>query len=359
MATQTALDLIRIKGSHHAMGQQIGEATAPAIRRALENYHHTFEVAFDQLKMTWADAVQQAHKYLPFAGEHTPRFVEELEGIASGAGVDFADLLVLNCIEGVTEDILHLGCTSIAAAAENTADGHVLVGHNEDWLPDDEDNVCLIHATPDDEPPFMAIAYAGQLPNVGFNAHGIAQCCDSVHTNDVRIGVPRVFVARGTLAAHNLYEAIRNTLMRQREAGYHHLIADQSGELYAIETSARHFATIYGIDGILAHTNNYLTRRMKPFEHNTDELIGSRVRVNRANRLLRRHAPHSIDTFKTILSDHVDRPYSICSHVVDLANEYDRQKTITSVIMDLTTLEMHVCWGSPCQGDYHTYHLDS
>jgi len=281
-----------------------------------------------------------------------------LEGIAQGADASFDDLFVLNCIEGVTEDILHLGCTSIAVAPEHAASGHALVGHNEDWSPDDEPNVCLIHATPDDEPPFIAIAYGGQLPNVGFNARGIAQCCDSIHTNDVQIGIPRVFVARRTLAANNLYEAIRNTLAPQREAGYHHLIADKSGELYVIETSARHFATIYGIDGKLAHANNYLTKRMKPFEHNTEGLIGSRVRVNRATRLLRQQSQHTIDTFRAILADHVDHPYSLCSHAVHLEKEFDRQKTIASVIMDLTALEMHVCWGSPCEGEYHTYSLD-
>ena len=38
----------------------------------------------------------------------------------------------------------------------HTADGHVLVAHNEDWIPEDEPDVFIIHAEPDDEPPFLS-----------------------------------------------------------------------------------------------------------------------------------------------------------------------------------------------------------
>ncbi|HBY94706.1 MAG TPA: hypothetical protein DEP84_12225, partial [Chloroflexi bacterium] len=36
------------------------------------------------------------------------------------------------------------------------------------------------------------MTYGGLLPNIGFNAAGIAQCCDSIHPSDRRIGIPRV-----------------------------------------------------------------------------------------------------------------------------------------------------------------------
>ena len=82
-------------------------------------------------------------------------------------------------------DALHLSkCTSMAVSDDCTADGHVLVAHNEDWLPEDEQDVYLVHASPDDEPSFLAMTYGGLLPNIGFNEAGIAQCCDSVYPND-------------------------------------------------------------------------------------------------------------------------------------------------------------------------------
>ena len=359
MAVQTALPLIRIGGSHQEMGRQIGEACAPAIHRMLEIYKASLEATYHELELTWEDARLQANKYYPYALEHTPQYVDEVDGIAEASGLDFDDLMVLNCMEAITSDALHLGCTSLAVGGERTQDGHVLVGHNEDWLPEDEENTYLVHATPDDEPPFLAITYGGLLPNIGFNAAGIAQCCDSVYPNDARVGVPRIFVSRAVLGASRLSEAIRGALMRWRAAGYNHLIAGRSGELYNVEVSARRFATIYGMDGYLAHTNHYLTQRMKQFEDKTEDLISSRVRANRALRLLRTTEKHSVETLKTILKDHINYPNSICSHTEPEDNPLDRQKTIASLIMDLTASEMHVCWGNPCTGAYHTYRLEA
>jgi isopenicillin-N N-acyltransferase-like protein len=234
----------------------------------------------------------------------------------------------------------------------------VLVGHNEDWLPEDEENTYLVHATPDGEPPFLAITYGGLLPNIGLNRQGIAQCCDSVYPNDVRVGVPRIFVSRAVLGAARLGEAIREAIMPARAAGYNHLIAERGGELYNIEVSARLFATLYGMDGYLAHTNNYLTRRMIQVEDRTEDRIGSRVRVNRATRLLRNTPQHSVETLKSILSDHVNHPDSICGHVNPADKPLEQGKTIATIIMDLTSLEVHACRGNPCAATFHTYSLE-
>lgn len=359
MSGNTVLNMIRVKGSHREMGRQIGEACAPLINRMLKVYRATFEDTYDEVQLTWSEAILQAKKYYPYAKEHTAQYIDELEGIAEASQVDFDDLMVINCMEAITSDALHLGCTSLAVSAERTKSGHVLVGHNEDWLPEDEENTFIIHATPDNEPPFLAITYGGLLPNIGFNAAGIAQCCDSVYPSDARVGVPRVFVSRAVLGMTRIAEAIRTTLMRWRAAGYNHLIADKNGELYNVEVSAHYFATIYGMDGYLAHTNNYLTQRMKQVEARTDDLISSRVRVNRAQRLLRQIRCHSPESLKTILSDHVNHPNSICSHSEPGAVFLDRQKTIASLIIDLTALEMQVCWGNPCTGSYETYRLDA
>jgi isopenicillin-N N-acyltransferase-like protein len=359
VATRTAIPVIKARGSHRDIGRQIGEASADAIRRQLEVYHHVFEVAYDELKLTWSAAILQANKYYPFAQEHMPQYVDELDGMAEAAGVEFDDLLVLNCMEAITSDALHLGCTSFAVAAERSKNGHVLIGHNEDWLPEDEENVLLINAKPDDEPAFLSITYGSLLSNIGFNAAGIAQCCDTVYPNDVRVGIPRLFVSRAVLAQTQLSQAIRAALIRQRAAGYNHLIAESHGELYSIEVSANRFATIYGTDGTMVHTNHYQTKRMKQYENKTEDLIGSRIRANRANRLLTHADLHTLDTFKTILSDHVNYPYSICSHTDPADSPLDRQKTIASLIIDLTALEMHVSWGNPCTEAYHTYSLES
>jgi isopenicillin-N N-acyltransferase like protein len=259
--------LVRVAGTHREIGRQIGEACKKQVQHGVENSRSLVADAYEQLELTWAGAQIQARKYLPFAQERYPQYVDEMMGIAEGAEVAFEDLCVVNAMEAVTMDALHLTrCTSMAVNDERTADGHVLIAHNEDWVPEDEDDVFIIHASPKNEPPFLAMTYGGLLPNIGFNAYGIAQMCDSVYPNDSRIGTPRVVVSRAVLASRTPDEAIRHMLSAQRAAGYNHMLVHESGELYSLEVSARRFAILYGENGYIVHTNHYLAENMQQVE---------------------------------------------------------------------------------------------
>jgi isopenicillin-N N-acyltransferase-like protein len=287
--------LIRIKGSHREMGRQMGDAFSAQVKHSLDNARALIDSTYEVLELTWEGAQIQASKYMPFAQERYPQYIEELTGIAEGADVSFGDLAVLIAMEAVTMDALHLTkCTSFAVNGEITADGHVLIAHNEDWLPEDEPDVCVIHAIPDDEPAWLGMTYGGLLPNIGFNAAGIAQCCDSVYPNDSRIGIPRVIASRAVLGSKTPAEAIRHMLIAHRAAGYNHLLAHESGEIYNVEVSARRFAILYAHDNYLVHTNHYLDPSMQAVEYESDELIGTRVRYFRALRLLRKSQQHTV-----------------------------------------------------------------
>lgn len=352
--------LVRISGTHREMGRQIGESRREGVQHSIENARKLIEQAYSELELTWEGAQIQARKYLPFVQERYPQYVDELAGIAEGANVSFEELIVVNVMEAVTNDALHLTrCSSMAVNEERTADGHVLAAHNEDWVPDDEDDVYVIHATPKDEPPFLAMTYGGLIPNVGFNAYGIAQLIDSVYPNDSRIGIPRLVVARAVLAAKTPSGAIRRSLVPHRAAGYNHLIVDESGEIYSVEVSARRFSIVYNVDGYTVHTNHYLSPKMQEIEDEPEELIASRVRYFRALRLLNQTDNHTIKTLQAIQRDHVNYPSSICNHDLGLEDDLlDREKTINALVIDLTAREMHIAWGNPCQNAYHTYHLD-
>lgn len=352
--------LVRISGTHREMGRQFGEAAKKQIEHSLENARNLLALAYAEIALTWEGAQIQARKFMPFSQERYPQYVDEMIGMAEGAGVAFEDLAVLHAMEAVTMDALHLSrCTSFAVNEQRTADGHVLGAHNEDWLPEDEDDVMVIHATPKEEPPYLAMTYGGLLPNIGFNAYGIAQFCDSVYPNDSRIGIPRILVSRAVFAAKTPGEAIRSALIPHRAAGYNHLIVHESGEIYSVEVSARKFAILYGEDGYMVHTNNYLNETMKTIEKDPEELISSRVRYFRALRMVKHEESHTIKTLQAIQRDHVNFSNSICNHAIDIKDPLDREKTINSLIIDLTAREMHIAWGNPCKNPYHTYHLDA
>ncbi len=352
--------LIRVQGSHREIGQQIGEACKAQIHHSIQNAHQIIEQAHSTLGLNWAGAQIQARKYLPFAQERYPKYVNEMTGLAEGAGVTLEDVAVVNAMEGVTMDALHLTkCTSMAVNQECTTDEHVLIGHNEDWLPEDEEDIYLVHASPRDEPPFLAMTYGALLPNIGFNAAGIAQCCDTVYPNDTRIGTPRVIVSRAVLGARTLLDAVRLAVVPQRAAGYNHILVSESGEILSVEVSARHFCILYGEDGTMVHTNHYLDRKMQEIEDEPEEMISTKLRYFRARRLIKKTRHHSIRSLQAILRDHENHPDAICNHSENEVDPMDREKTIASLIIDLTARAMHIAWGNPCTAEYHTFYLDA
>jgi isopenicillin-N N-acyltransferase-like protein len=354
------LPLIKVSGTHREMGRQIGESRRESVQRSIENARKLLEEAYNELELTWEGAQIQARKYIPFSQERYPQYVDEMMGIAEGANVPFDDLSVLTAMEAVTMDALHLlRCTSMAVNDERTADGHVLAAHNEDWVPEDEEDVFVIHAKPKNEPPYLAMTYGGLIPNIGFNAYGIAQLIDTVYPDDSRIGVPRLVVARAVLASRTPGGAINRSLISRRAAGYNHLIVHESGEIYSVEVSALRSSILYNQDGYVVHTNHYLSRKMQEIENDPEELISSRIRYFRALRLLNKSDKHTIKSLQAIQRDHVNYPNSICKHDLGVDAPLDREKTINALVIDLTAREMHIAWGNPCKNSYHTYHLDA
>jgi isopenicillin-N N-acyltransferase-like protein len=336
------------------MGFQVGRDRAHQVRRMVETYRRLFREESEELGVAdWADAIGIARRYLPFVERALPQYADEMRGLAEGAGVSFDDILVLNSIESITADRLHLGCTSLAAGAAASADGSVLVAHNEDWYPEDLRDVFLVQAEPEGEPPFVALSYGGLLPNIGFNAAGISQCCDTVYATDVRIGIPRTIVARHVLAAATLEAAARAALHPERAAGYNHLLASADGEIVNLEASATRHEVLPAAEDLAAHTNHYVSPAMAAVEAAPEVRSHSRARRQRALQRLE-DCRGEIDAGRLveILADHDGFPHSICSHVLHESSRLDNQVTIGSVVMNLTERTLSAGWGNPCQATF-------
>jgi len=86
---------------------------------------------------------------------------------------------------------------------------------------------------------------------------------------------------------------------------------------------------------------------MQAVEAEPDALISTRVRYFRASRLLHQTEKHSEKTLQSILRDHVNYPDSICNHAMDEVDPMDREKTVNSLIMDLTERKLSIACGSP------------
>jgi isopenicillin-N N-acyltransferase-like protein len=358
--------------------------------------------------LTWDDALRRAREYRPPIQRALPQYVDEMHGLADGAGVAFDAVLLMNALEEVVAQTSHhLGCTSLAIGPARTASGAdfpvcpgrqarkpaprgtVLVGHNEDWLYQDLGSAYLVHAEPDGEPAFLSMTYGGFVPAVGFNEWGLAQCCDSIDHDDDQPGIPRMLVARRILAARSFDEAIQVGTMPGRAAGYNHLLADDSGRLCNLELSATDHDLLCAENGVIAHANCYLSPRMAGRAvANVDVAAESLGRVRRCLELLacdegpsppaplpeRARAEGNdesvgrwslvvrqlgVEDVAAVLADHADGPESsICCHQGEIQDQPTRPQTIATVIIDLDAWVMWAAAGNPCRGTYYAHELE-
>jgi isopenicillin-N N-acyltransferase-like protein len=346
---ENRIPLIVVKGNHYEVGYQIGEK--------LKDYlHETIKIEKEWVEkdseMSWEDVRGQAKLFLIYSEVHVPEYVEEIKGMAEGAGIDFIDLFSEACEEIYYKDFLERGCSDLIASNDVTVDGSVLVAHNNDTSPQWEKYAVAIHYQVEGEPEFIAVGYGGLAISIGYNAAGISLTGNELSMNDMQPGVPRMLLVRKILAARNLTEAINASLLHPRASNYNMVITDASGEIYSIEGSATDYEALYGIEGYLVHTNHYLAQRMRKYELDPYDITTSMVRYNRANRLMRNNKGKiTIDMLKEFLSDHTNYPGSLCRHGKEV-------KTTFSVIINLSNLQMLLARGNPCSNSFYEYQIE-
>ena len=348
---------VEVRGSHRAIGRALGEAARPQVEAAVAYYRENLagmsEFSFDA-------AESLSLRYAAAARRVLPKLVDELEGLAEGAGVPFGALAVLNCGEELTcvgDPAAH--CTTVAMAAA----GRVVAAHNEDWYAGDVANNVLMDVTVPDGTRFLAMSAAGYLGATGISSHGIASGANTVYSGDVRIRVPNMVVRRWVLEARSLPEAVERACLPQRARGSNHLFASADGSIVDVETSATAFAVIQaeahgGGASWTAHTNHYLDDSMKGHELSTWE--GSRRRLARARALVvdgLARGDDPADIAARTLCDHDGDPLCICAHVDESLPPAEREMTCASQVWDLEAMTMDVCAGPPCENPYRRYRL--
>ena len=348
---KATLRTVSAEGSHREVGVEIGEQCRDIARRMVRETKAYYR---DMHGTTPSRMLANARKVLPATRKYAPGAVEELEGYAEGAGLEFDEVFASLCDHGWNGR----GCTDIAVSDRWTKDDCVYAAHNEDVEPGNIRNVVLARVEPDDEPGYIAMSYGGIAPTVGLNAAGISLTGNAVEPTDVRPGIPKMLIARHILSADGLYAALKASMPVGRGHSFNNIVCDLNGEIYSMEGSATAFDPIYAEDGYLVHTNHYLSPRMWEFEADMHTRFSSIIRYNRARRLFRDELGEvSVGTFKRVLSDHVGFPESICRHPDQNLCEHDQAMTIFSSVIDLTDKVMWVCYGNPCEGEYVRHEL--
>jgi isopenicillin-N N-acyltransferase like protein len=350
------IPLLRVSGGYRAVGQQIGEACADALHRAVDleraglpRHGHTV----DQL-------LEDADRCRAVTQQAFPWLLEELDGVAEGAGIDPQPLFAASVEELWEERPSEPGrtegrCTDVLVAPEATSTGHLLVAHNNDLSASSENDVIAIER---DVPGDVLIFSIGIGPwiSVGWNSAGLSLTGNEVSPSDERCGIPRLLLVRAQLRARTLAEAVDLTLHPMRASAYNTVLADACGEAVNVEASAADHEC-WGPDGrgAIIHTNHYVSGRMTRYEADQPYAVRSARRLERARQLLAELSSTSTDeqALMTILSDHENGQDAICRHPAD--GDGDGTKTVFWCLADVTSRFIRYGPGNPCRSRAQSY----
>jgi isopenicillin-N N-acyltransferase like protein len=342
----------RVSGSHRDVGRQIGELGRDQVRANVDGSFHDLpgdRSADDQLAL--------ARAYREVTEPRLPWLIEELDACADAAGVDRLAFFACTIEElwYVREARVTQGrCSDLVAGPRATADGHLLVGHNNDLRPAAEEEIVGLEIAVSGDP---VIFQLGGMPwlSVGWNAAGLSLTGNELSPNDERVGISRSHQVLEMMRARSLDEMVSMSLASDRASSYNNVLSDADGRLSNVEGSATD-AEVSGFDADdhFVHTNHYACDRMVAYEADPDYAVRSAVRLMRGRELLAAASPGTVtgDDLRTMLSDHETKPDSICRHP---EFGYPDEKTVFWCVADVTEGRITFGRGNPCDSEAQEY----
>lgn len=362
MEYKNCIPVIEAEGTNYEIGYAVGSKAKSQVLCCIQSYKDQFE-AFVGLE--WSKAKKLAQQYKDIIGDYNHDYIDEMQGIADGAGVEFDDILLLNCRSEVVlrnaEDATPDGCTAIAATPRRTKSGGTLIGQNWDWKPSQRDAMIIvkIKQTANDKPNLVLLTEAGIIGKYGMNSAGLGFCFNAMAVNDFPHGaLPLHIACRGAMDSQNLCEAINKVTRVQLGCAVNFLFASRDGVAVDVEVSNDDFDVLYPENGVMVHTNHFRSLRLPRYPYKDtakSKWPDSFIRLGRAIELTDPIEELTVQDFQHVFADHADYPTSICHHEDPRDPVHARLGTVTSFIMDLYRFEMHVCLGAPCEKRYELY----
>jgi isopenicillin-N N-acyltransferase-like protein len=276
--------------------------------------------------------------------------VEEIRGLAEGAGIPFAEALLVN-IRGEIGHAPREGCTTYVIGRQGTSGHEILAGQNSDMTADIPPLGYMLHLKPRNKPEVLMWTFGGMIGYHGMNSAGVAHFANALGGGPAgRFGMPHYPVKRLMLECTSL-DQVQHLLATVRLASNgNYVLCDGAGRLADVEatTAGPEILNDRGA-GFLAHTNHFVCRRYALPENFAQSWQDSFPRLDRINSLIRAgFGSLSAEDLKRFLTDHSGQPTSICRHDGD-------SQTVASLIAEPALGRMQVAVGHPCRHRYVTY----
>jgi isopenicillin-N N-acyltransferase-like protein len=354
------LPVLHLDGAAYDQGRQHGLALAERIAANLDTYFDRFQ---REGHLTPSEARERAEHFLPLLRD--TEYFEGMRGVADGAEQHLVDILALN----VRYELLYFqfgynamvdGCTAFAALPQASANGHLLLGQNWDWIP--QVLGAVVHTVEPDGLETLSFTEAGIVGGkIGLNSAGVGLAINGLLSNVDDWSRPETpFHVRcyEILRSRSFDTAMDLVSGTPRACSTNFVLAQAPDQAIDLEAAPDTLARLEPRDGLLVHANHFLDpARLGIVEPPAERRPHSLSRQARLQAILDARAPVAIGDLEIALRDHDDYPDSVCRHLNPDDAEEERYITVTSVIMDLQDLSLRLTDGPPCEHLYDGYSL--
>lgn len=347
--------VIHLSGSAAERGLAYGSIAKTRIAGTISLYRSLFQAH----GIDWDMARKTALRFAPAIEEHYPDGLEEMQGIASGSGLDFEDILAINC----RSEILFAmpdGCSCVGVLPEMSASGHTLLGQTWDWLAPARSFIVILEVEQPGLPTILMAAEAGIIGGKGLNSCGIGVCLNATSIGRGAIGVPLHVMYRQILNSSLISNALDQVARSKRAGSGTFSIGSAEGFLMSVEFTPDNFDVIMPVDRPLVHTNHYLSPLFLAQDTFKKDLTDTFIRLNRLQRLSAAHKkPFTEETLLSFFRDHANYPDSVCSHEDPCDPAGCALCTVYAMTMDLDARQLALTCGAPCEGAVERWTLEA
>ena len=252
--------VVELKGTPYMRGLTHGRSLKPEIQELLKRWKADLEKTHSVPATTYIEKLLEASDFQPAIERWTPGLLDEVRGIADGAGVDFQTMYAFQLVDEtwVMSDDLGLSkCTSIAA--RKRGDTPALVAQTLD-IPGyyhGFQTVLRIEGSAD-EPGALIFTIPGVVAANGLNDRSIAVCVNAVTQLAYSAkGLPVAFVIRGILRQKTYEDAVHFLKEIQPAAPQNYVIGGLK-QVASFERSASRMVEFIPFEGaeFTYHTNH-------------------------------------------------------------------------------------------------------
>lgn len=368
-----SLPVVHLSGSPRAQGEQHGRELRGRIAHNLDIY---FERFAREVGLPRPDVLEWARRYAQAIERQNFDYFAAMQGVADGSGFAFDEIVALNvryeilyyqfgkvalaeAAAGVSVQPEPDGCSAFAVLPEASANGHLLLGQNWDWIPDVQG--AVLHTTdPHSGHETLGFTEAGIVgAKIGFSSAGVGLTINGMTSTDDDLGrLARPVHVRcyEMLRAPDLQAAVAVITNEPRSCSTNFLLAGTRPAARAVDVEAAPDA-IRLLDpdenNCLVHTNHFVDPDVVGVvEQPNPRRVFSCHRRDRLSTLLASKRPVVESDIEAYLRDHQDNPFGVCRHRNPGEPPEKHYVTVTSVIMDLDTQTLRLTDGPPCESEY-------